>query len=170
MLPYQWSNITSCCVTLTSHPYHHTHHRKPLRLPTCEHSLPTQCTPVEAFPALWWPSLHSCLYIWPICPSRPSCFSVQTLSVMEATVRNKSSDKLHEKWQLLAEMLRKNVVCKYSRLQIIRGGFLAFLNTNEDLSRPTANEVSFDLSINGFFVDVPQKIISKKNCDHMECR
>ena len=83
------------------------------------------------------------------------------LSIIEATVNIKSNDKSAEKWQVLFEML-KNVGCKYSRLQSIREGFVAFPNTNEDFSRITANEVIIDLSNNGFGVVVPQHIISKK--------
>ena len=80
---------------------------------------------------------------------------------MEATVKINSNDNSPEKLQFLAEML-KNVGCKYSRLQIIRDGFLVFSNTNEDLSRLPANEVINDLINNGFMVVVSQKIISKK--------
>ena len=77
---------------------------------------------------------------------------------MEAIVKIKSNDKSPENWQLLTEIL-KNVGCKYSRLQIIREGFLVFLNTNEDVSRITANEVVTNLCNNGFIVVVPQHII-----------
>ena len=80
---------------------------------------------------------------------------------MEATNKIKSNDKSTEKWKLLTEML-KNVGCKYSRLQITRELFLVLPNTNEDVSRITANEVIIDLSNNGFSVVVPQHIISKK--------
>ena len=80
---------------------------------------------------------------------------------MQATVKIKSNDKSPENWLLLTEIL-KNVGCKYSRLQIIREGFLVFLNTNEDVSRITANEVVINLCNNGFIVVVPQHIISKK--------
>ena len=79
---------------------------------------------------------------------------------MEATVKIKSNNKSTENWQLLTEML-KNVGCEHSTLQIIREGFLVFLNTNEDLSRPTTNEVILDFSNSGFGVVVPQNIISK---------
>ena len=87
---------------------------------------------------------------------------------MEATVKIISYDKSLEKWQLPTEML-KNVGCKYSRLQTIREGVLAFLNTNEDVSRIISNEVIINLSSNDFLVVVPQHIISKKICDHVEC-
>ena len=73
---------------------------------------------------------------------------------MEATVKIKSNDKSSEKWLLLIEML-KNVRCKYSRLQIIREGFLAFLDTNEDVSRIIAYEVISDISNSGFGRTVP---------------
>ena len=86
---------------------------------------------------------------------------------MEATVRIKSNDKSTEKWQLLTEII-KNVECKNSRLVIIKKGFLVFLNINE-VSRLTTNEVILGVGNNGFSVVVPQHIISKKNCDHMEC-
>ena len=87
---------------------------------------------------------------------------------MEATVKIKTNYKSTENCQLLTEIL-KNVGCKYSRLVITREGFLVFLNTNEDVSRLTTNEVILELGNNGFSVVVPQHIISKKNCDHMEC-
>ena len=80
---------------------------------------------------------------------------------MEFTVERKSSDKSSERWQLLAEKL-KNAGCKYSRLQIIREGFLVFLNTNENLCCLTANERTSDLSNYDFIVVVIQKVISKK--------
>ena len=38
-------------------------------------------------------------------------------------------------------------------------GFLVFLNTNEDVSRITTNEVILELSNNGFSVVVPQHTI-----------
>ena len=87
---------------------------------------------------------------------------------MQATVKIKSNDKSHEKRQLLTEML-KNVGCKYSRLQIIREGFMALLNTNEDVYRIAANEVIIDLNNIGFIFVVPQRIICKINCDHKDC-
>ena len=68
---------------------------------------------------------------------------------MEATVKIKSNNKLTEKWKMLTEMF-KNVGCKYSRLQIIREGILVFLNTNEDISRITANEFIIELNNNCF--------------------
>ena len=49
-----------------------------------------------------------------------------------------------------------------SRLQVIREGFLAILNTKEDVSCITANEVNENLSNNDFIVVVPQHIITKK--------
>ena len=88
-------------------------------------------------------------------------FSVQKQPVMKYTVKLKFFDKSPGKWQLLVEKL-KNVGCKYSRLQIINEGFLAFLNTNEDLSRLTANEIIIDLNNNDFIAVVPQHIFSKK--------
>ena len=87
---------------------------------------------------------------------------------MKATVKIKSNDKSTEKWQLLTEIL-KNVGWKYSRLQFIIERFLVFPNTNEDVSRITANEVIIDLSNNGFSGVVLQHIIIKKTCRHMEC-
>ena len=57
---------------------------------------------------------------------------------------------------MLAEKLKK-FGCNYSRLQIVRAGFLVFLNANEDLSRLAINENISDLSNNGFIVAVPQK-------------
>ena len=80
---------------------------------------------------------------------------------MEANVKKQSADKSAEKWEILAEKLKK-FRCNYSRLQTIREGFLAFLNANEDLSCLTTNETISDLSISGFSVVVPQKIVSKK--------
>ena len=56
----------------------------------------------------------------------------------------------------------KNAGCKYSKHQIIREGFLAFLNTNEDVFRITANEVINGLVNNGFSVVMPQHLFSKK--------
>ena len=85
---------------------------------------------------------------------------------MEFTVKLTSSDKSPEKWQRLAEKL-KNAGCKYHRLQIIREGFLTFLNTNEDLSRLTASEIICDLNNNSFIVVVYRNKL-KKNGDRME--
>ena len=65
------------------------------------------------------------------------------------------------KRHLLSEMLQ-NVGCKYSSFQIIGEEFLVFLNTNQDVSRITANEVISDLSNNGFSVVVPEHKFSKK--------
>ena len=76
-------------------------------------------------------------------------------------MKTQSADKSAEKWKIVAEKLKK-IVCNCSRLQTIREGFLVFLNANEDLSRLTTNETICDLSINGFSVVVPQKLISKK--------
>ena len=95
--------------------------------------------------------LHNYLCLRAFYHSRSSCLSVQTLSIMEATVKIKSNDKSPENWQFLSEML-KNVGCKYSTLQIIRKWFLAFRSTNEDVSRITPNEVNIDLSKNGVIV------------------
>ena len=80
---------------------------------------------------------------------------------MEATVKIKSNDRPTKKWQVLTEIL-KNVGCKYSRLEIIREGFLVFLNNNEDVSRITTNEAILELSNYSFNVVVPHHIISKK--------
>ena len=64
----------------------------------------------------------------------------------------------------------KKVGYNFSRLQIIREGFLVYLNANEDLSRLSANEIISIISSNDFNGVVPQKILSeKKNCDHMLC-
>ena len=147
VLPYRWSKITSCCVTPTSYPYHRLHHRRPLGLPAWENNLHNgwhHCTAV------------SC--VWLFCHSRRSCFSLQTLSVIEATVKIKSINKSPEKWQLLADMI-KYVGCKYFWLKFLREGLLVFFNTKEDLSRLTANDVIVDLSNNVFIIVVPQKII-----------
>ena len=76
---------------------------------------------------------------------------------MEATVKIKYNDKSPEQWLLLTEMLTL-FGCKYPRLQIIREGFLESLNTNEDVSCITANEVIIDFSNNGFRVLVSQQI------------
>ena len=128
-------------------------------------SLLSQCTALVVIPAQPFgtavPPLHSCLCLWASCHSGRNCYSVQTFSIMEATEKRKSNDKSPEKWELLTEMF-KNVGCKYSRLQVIREGFLAFLNTNEDVSRINANDVIIELNNNGFLVVVPQLIISKK--------
>ena len=45
---------------------------------------------------------------------------------MEANVKIQSADKSAEKWQILAEKLKK-IGCNYSRLQIIREGIWYFL-------------------------------------------
>ena len=77
---------------------------------------------------------------------------------MEANVKIQSADNSPEKWQMLADKLKK-IGCIYSGLQIIREGFLVFLNANEDLSRLTTNEIICNHSNNSFTVVVPQKIV-----------
>ena len=97
---------------------------------------------------------HSSLCIWLTYNYRTKCFCVQTIRIMECTVKLKFSDKSPEKWQLLTENL-KNAGCKYSRLQIIRKVFLTLVNTYENLSRLTINEINSGLSNKNFIVVVP---------------
>ena len=82
---------------------------------------------------------------------------------MEANVKIQSADKSAEKWKILTEKL-KILGCNYSRLQTFREGFLVFPNGIEYLYLLTTKETISDLSINGFSVVVPQKIL-KKNFD-----
>ena len=78
---------------------------------------------------------------------------------MEVNVKIECTDKPPEKRQVFDGLVAKSG-CKYSRIQLLREGFLVFLNINDGLSRLSETYITSHISKKGLIFVEPQKLTS----------
>ena len=80
---------------------------------------------------------------------------------MELTVKIRCRQRSEASWRTLSRLIYDNN-CNCSKLKPINEGFLAFLNSDEDLNRIVKSEITERFKDNGFEVVIPYTLLCKK--------